>query len=101
MGGGHIVFGVVPVGVSCDCFLCAQYLMNRLAYFNQICMDIALRHDAELIKFWLDLIFKVAVVFKLPMLSQKVIVCRLSHEPLAGMLPNLHVYIIGAGSIAD
>ena len=28
-------------------------------------------------------------------------VCVLSHEPLAGMLPALHVYIIGAGSVAD
>ena len=29
-------------------------------------------------------------------LSQKVLICMLSHEPLAGMLPDLHVYIIGA-----
>ena len=38
---------------------------------------------------------------KLPTLSQKVLVFMLSREALAGMLPNLHVYIIGAGSIID
>ena len=32
---------------------------------------------------------------KLPNLSRKVLVCMLCHEPLAGILPNLHVYIIG------
>ena len=50
-----------------------------------------------------DLIFKITAGLKLPNLHQKVIVCmlHLSHEPLAGMLPNLHVYIIGTGSKAD
>ena len=38
---------------------------------------------------------------KLPNLSQKVLVRILSPEPLAGMLPNLLVYSIGAGLIAD
>ena len=41
------------------------------------------------------------MALKLSNLSQKVRVCMLSHEPLARMLPNLHVYVIGAGSIAD
>ena len=75
--------------------------MNRLVDFNQICMDITLRHDEELIRFRnLDLIFKGTAGFELPNLSQKVLVCMLSHEPLAGILPNLQVYIIGARSIA-
>ena len=39
--------------------------------------------------FFDDLIFKVTVGLKLPNLSQKVLVCMLSHEPL-------HIYIIGA-----
>ena len=33
---------------------------------------------------------------KLPTLSQKVLVCMLFHETLTGILPNLHVCIIGA-----
>ena len=49
----------------------------------------------------LDLIFKVTAELKMPNLSQKVLVCMSSHEPLAGMLSDLHVYFIGAGSIAD
>ena len=32
--------------------LCAPYLMNWLADFKQNCMDIALGHDEELIRFW-------------------------------------------------
>ena len=43
----------------------------------------------------------VSVGLKLPNLSLKVLVCILSHESLAGMLPNLHVYIPGTGPIAD
>ena len=35
-----------------ESFLCAPYLMNQLADFNQICMDITLGHDEELIRFW-------------------------------------------------
>ena len=34
-----------------DIFLCAQYLMNRLVDFNQICMDIISGHREELIRF--------------------------------------------------
>ena len=34
-------------------------------------------------------------------LSQKVITCMLSQEPFAGTLPNLHLYIFEAGSMAD
>ena len=48
-----------------------------------------------------DLIFKVTVVLKLPNLSQKVLICMVSHEPVGRFLPDLHVYIIGARSIAD
>ena len=48
-----------------------------------------------MMKSWLDfghnLIFKVTVGLK----------TAKSHIHLAEMLPNLHVYIIGAGSIAD
>ena len=39
--------------------LCAKYLMNQLADFNQICMDITFGHDKSWIGFGdLDLIFK-------------------------------------------
>ena len=55
-------------------------------------------HDEELIVFFgdIDIIFKVIVGLKLPNLSQKVLVCMLFYAPLAGMLSNLHAYIIGA-----
>ena len=36
-GGGHIDFGVDPVGV--DAFLCAQYLVNQWLDSYQIFMD--------------------------------------------------------------
>ena len=58
--------------------LCAQYLMNQLADFNQICINITAGHDKKLNKFWLDLIFKVTVRLNPPKLSQKVFVCMLS-----------------------
>ena len=32
--------------------MCAPYLMNWSADFNQICIDITLGHDEELIWFW-------------------------------------------------
>ena len=32
--------------------LCALYLMNWLADFNQLCMDIILGHVEELVRFW-------------------------------------------------
>ena len=32
--------------------MCAPYLMNRLADFNQICMDITFGHDEKQIWFW-------------------------------------------------
>ena len=32
--------------------LCAQYLMNQLADFNQICMDIIFGHDKKLNRCW-------------------------------------------------
>ena len=81
--------------------LCAQYLMNQLADFNQICMDITFRYDKKLNRFCgdLDLIFKVTARLNPPNLSQKVFVCMLSHGhgPLDGMLPNLQAYIRGSG----
>ena len=81
--------------------LCAQYLMNQQADFNQICMDITFGHDESWIGFGdLDLIFKVTVRLNPPKLSQKVFVCLLSHGPLDGMLPNLQAYINWTGSIA-
>ena len=51
-GGGHIVFGADPVGVSIGTFLFARYLMNQWVDFNQTCMDVTLGHDEELIRFW-------------------------------------------------
>ena len=43
----------------------------------------------------LDLIFKVTVGLKLPNLSQKVLVCTISHELVVRFQPNLHGYNIG------
>ena len=44
-------------------------------------MDVTLGHDEELIRFRdLDLIFKVTAGLKLPNLSQKVLVCTISHD---------------------
>ena len=81
--------------------LCAQYLMNHLADFNQICMDITFGHDKSWIGFGdLDLIFKVTARHNLPKLSLKVFVCMLSHGLLNGMLPNLQACINPTGSIA-
>ena len=68
-----------------------------MADFNQICMDITLGHDEELIMFGdLDLILTVTAGLKLRNVSQKVFVCMLFHEPFSAMLPNLNVCIIGA-----
>ena len=50
-GGGHC-FWCGSHWRRCDSFLSAQYLMNRMADFNQTCMDITLGHDEELIRFW-------------------------------------------------
>ena len=75
--------------------------MNRLADFNKTCINVTLGHE-ELIMFGdLDLIFKITAGHKLPNLSKKCLSASLSLEPLAGMLPNLHVNIIGSGAIAD
>ena len=60
--------------------------MNRMADFNQICVDIILGHDEEPIRIGdLDLIFKVTVGLKVQNLSQNVLVCMTSHE-LVGRL---------------
>ena len=67
-----------------DTFLFPRYLVNRLPDFNQIYMDITLRHDEDLGFGDLDLIFKVTVELKLPNLSPKMLVCRIFHEPLGG-----------------
>ena len=81
--------------------LCAQYLMNQLADFNKICMDITFGHDKKLNRFWWPWSnFKVTVRRNPPKLSQKVFVYMLSHGPLDGMLPNLQAYINWTGSIA-
>ena len=59
-------------------------------------MDITLGHDEELIRFYdLDLIFKVTAGLKLPNLSQKVLVCIISHELVGRFQPDLHGYNIG------
>ena len=54
--GDLVLFFKVSVGLklpnlSQRC-LCAQYLMNRLADFNQIYMDITFGHDKKLNRFW-------------------------------------------------
>ena len=43
----------------------------------------------------LDLIFKVIAGLKLPNLSQKVLVCTISHELVCRFQPDLHGYNIG------
>ena len=43
----------------------------------------------------LDLIFKVTTRLKLPNLSQKVLVCTISHELVGRFQPDLHGYKIG------
>ena len=43
----------------------------------------------------LDLIFKVTAGLKLPYLSQKVLVCTISHELVGRFQPDLHGYNIG------
>ena len=59
-------------------------------------MDVTLGHDEELIWFWyLDLIFKVTAGLKLLNLSQKVLVCTISHELVGRFQPDLHGYNIG------
>ena len=70
--------------------------MNWSADFNQIFTDITFGHDEELIRFGdLHLIFKVTVGLILPNVSPKVLVCLLSHEPLAGMLPICMSTLLG------
>ena len=50
-----------------DSFLSAWYLMNQSADFNQICMDVKLGKNEELIRFGdLDLSFKVTAGLELP-----------------------------------
>ena len=68
--------------------------MNRLADFNQICMEITLGHDKVLIRF--VLIFKATTGFIVPKLSQKCLSGCYLNNYFTGMLPKLHVYIIGA-----
>ena len=81
--------------------LCAQYLMNQLADFNQICMDITFGHDKKLNRFWWPWFnFQGHCQTYPPKLSQKVVVCMLSHGLLDGMLPNLQACINCTGSIA-
>ena len=60
--------------------------MNWSADFNQICMDITLGHDEELIRFFGNYgqFFKVTMGLKLPNLGQKVLVCPVSHERAGG-----------------
>ena len=81
--------------------LCAQYLMNQLADFNQICMDTTFGHDKTLNRFWWPWSnFQGHCQINPPKLSQKMFVCMLYNGPLDGMLPNLQAYINRTGSIA-
>ena len=60
--GWHIVFGADPVGVgisvgvsisvSVTLSFTARYHMNKKVDINQICMDIKLDYNGELIRFW-------------------------------------------------
>ena len=59
--------------------------MNLLTDFNQICMDIIWDMVNSYLGFGgLDLFFKVTAGLILPNLSQKVLVCTISHEPAGG-----------------
>ena len=53
-GGGHNVFGADPVGIGVGVTVrvTLSYLMNRWVDFNEICMDVTLGHNEELIRFW-------------------------------------------------
>ena len=69
-----------------DSFLRARHLMNQPADFNQICMDITMERYEELIRFCdLNLISKVNAGLKLLNVSQNLIVCTISDEPVAGI----------------
>ena len=56
-------------------------------------MDVTLGHGKSWLGFG-DLIFKVTVGLKLPNLSQKVLVCTISHELVGRFQPDLHEYNI-------
>ena len=81
---------------SCWCWhwhLFAPHFMMGLPEFNQICTDITFGHGQELIRFCdLDLIFKVTAWLKLPNLSQKVLVCRIFHEPIGRFWLDIYAY---------
>ena len=71
--------------------------MNLLADFkmNQICKDIALGYDKEPICFGdLDLLSMSLRDLNCQILSQKVLVCTLSHEPAERFKLALHGYNI-------
>ena len=59
-GEGDIVFDADPVGlgvsvgsgVGISVSLLFTYLVNRWVDFNQICMDVTVIHNKELIRFW-------------------------------------------------
>ena len=59
-------------------------------------MDVSLGQDEELTRFdGLGLMFKVTAGLKLPNLSQKVLVCTISHELVGRFQPDLHGYNMG------
>ena len=50
-GGGYIVFGEDPAGVSVYFFVSVHYLLNQLMDFNQTCLYTLLEEGKELIRF--------------------------------------------------
>ena len=79
--------------------LFAQYLMNRWVDFNLICKDVTFGHNEELIRFWWPWPYFQGL--KLPILSQKVLVCTISHELVGRFQPDLYGYNIRTWWRAD
>ena len=93
---GHIVFGANPVGVGVGMTLSCLHDISWTS--GWILTKFAWMYQWDMMKSWLgfgdfDLIFKVTV--ELPNLSQKVLVCTISHELVGSFQPDLHGYNIG------
>ena len=92
-GGGHFVFGADPIGFSVQ-FLVCTISHEPVGGFKP---NLHGYKHLHMMKSWLgiadlDLIFKVTARLKLPNLSQKVLVCTISHGQVGRFQSNLHGY---------
>ena len=92
-GGKHIVFGA-PVGVSVGVGVTLSCLHDISGTGGWILTNFAWMQHWDMMKSWLcfgdlDLIFKVTARLKLPILSQKVILCTISRELVVRFKPDL------------